>query len=75
MFVRQISIFAAISALSRTTGEYQTLLGTSRTTLVAPNAVVFGFARMYTAVPNPPYTTSIFRAREPALLWLRDLVI
>ena len=67
--------FAAIPALSRTTSEYQTLLGTSSTALVAPNAAVFGFARMYTAVRNPPYTISIFRAREPAILWLRDLVL
>ena len=65
--------FAAISALSRTTREYQTQLGTSSTALVAPNAAVFGFARMYMAVRNPPYTIRIFRARKPAILWLSDL--
>lgn len=65
--------FAAISSLSRTTRAYQEQLGSSSTALVAPNAVIYGFARMYTAVRNPPYTINIFRAREPAILWLRSL--
>ena len=64
--------FAAISALSRTTSRYQEQLGTACTAFVAPNAVVYGFARMYKAIRNPPYLINIFRSREPAILWLRS---
>ena len=62
--------FVSISKIARITKAHQHLLNSSRTAVVASQAVAYGFVRMYIAIRNPGYEFEVFRTREDAMVWL-----
>lgn len=62
--------FNSISKIARVTKTHQHLLDSSRTAVVASQAVAYGLVRMYTAIRDPEYEFEVFRTRDDATRWL-----
>ena len=62
--------FDSISKIAGTTKAHQHLLESSKTAVVASQAVAYGIARMYIAIRDPKYDFQVFKDRDEAMLWL-----
>jgi len=62
--------FDSISKIAATTKAHQHLLESSKTAVVASQAVAYGITRMYIAIRDPKYDFKVFKARDEAMLWL-----
>jgi hypothetical protein len=63
--------FDSISKIAGVTKAHQHLLDSTKTAVVASQAVAYGIVRMYIAIRDPKYEFRVFRARDDAMLWLR----
>lgn len=62
--------FKSISKIAEVTKAHQYLLASSKTAVVASQALAYGLTRMYIAIRDPEYDFHVFRTRDEAIQWL-----